>query len=208
MVDSICDWLLKKIMENDPSIEGDKSEIIYYGLQNLVGELPKGFFILLVAWICGVFKLVLLGTIVFLVYRAFAGGVHLKTHLSCFCVSTLLIVGGTVFAKEVLYDNYIIIYTILASINFILAMLYAPADTENRPIMKESQRKRQKIESLLTVGVVYIISTFIIKEQIIGNLFMYMLTVESLMITPAAYKLFDNKSGEERRNEILGKVKT
>lgn len=203
MVDSICDWLLKKITANDPSIDEDKSEIIYYGLQNIIGELPKGFFILLVAWLCGVFKLVLLGTIVFLVYRAFAGGVHLKTHLSCFCVSTFLIVGGTVFAREFLYENYVIVYTVLAIINFIIAILYAPADTENRPIMKESQRKRQKIESLLTISVVYIFSTFIIQEQIIGNLFMYMITVESLMITPIAYKLFDNKSGEERRNEIL-----
>ena len=203
MVDSICDWLLKKITANDPSIDEDKAEIIYYGLQNIIGELPKGFFILLVAWLCGVFKLVLLGTIVFLVYRAFAGGVHLKTHLSCFCVSTFLIVGGTVFAREFLYENYVIVYTVLAIINFIIAILYAPADTENRPIMKESQRKRQKIESLLTISVVYIFSTFIIQEQIIGNLFMYMITVESLMITPIAYKLFDNKSGEERRNEIL-----
>lgn len=203
MVDSICDWLLKKITANDPSIDEDKAEIIYYGLQNIIGELPKGFFILLVAWLCGVFKLVLLGTIVFLVYRAFAGGVHLKTHLSCFCVSTFLIVGGTVFAREFLYENYVIVYTVLAIINFIIAILYAPADTENRPIMKESQRKRQKIESLLTISVVYIFSTFIIQEQIIGNLFMYMITVESFMITPIAYRLFDNKSGEERRNEIL-----
>lgn len=203
MVDTICDWLLKKITENDPSIDEEKSEIIYYGLQNLVGELPKGFLILLVAWLCGVFKLVLIGTIVFLLYRGFAGGVHLKTHLSCFIVSTVLVVGSTIFAKEVLYENTFLVYTLLGIFNFILAILYAPADTENRPIMKKTQRNRQKIESVITVGIVYLISTFIIKNQIISNIFMYMITIESLMITPIAYKVFKNKSGEERRKEIL-----
>lgn len=203
VVDTICDWLLKKIMEKDATIDEEKSEIIYYGLQNLVGELPKGFFILLVAWLCGVFKLVLMGTVVFLVYRAFAGGVHLKTHLSCFLVSTFLVVGGTIFAKEFLYENTFLVYTILGIFNFALAALYAPADTENRPIMKESQRNRQKIESVIMVGLIYLISTFIIKNHVISNIFMYMITVESLMITPFAYKIFKNKSGEERRNEIL-----
>ena len=41
------------------------------------------------------------------------------------------------------------------------------------------------------------------SNQSIASLNMYMLTVESFMITPIAYKIFDNKNGEERRNEIL-----
>lgn len=203
MVDKICDWLLKKIIANDSTIDEEKSEIIYYGLQNIIGELPKGLFILLIAWVCGVFKLVLLGTVVFLIYRGFAGGVHLKTHFSCFWVSTLFIVGSTILAKEILFKNTFVVYTLLGLFNFLLALLYAPADTENRPIMREAQRKRQKFESLLMICLVYIFSTFVIEKQVISNLFMYMLTVESIMITPIAYKVFKNKSGEERRNEIL-----
>lgn len=203
MVDKICDWLLKKIIANDSTIDEEKSEIIYYGLQNIIGELPKGLFILLIAWVCGVFKLVLLGTVIFLIYRAFAGGVHLKTHFSCFWVSTLFIVGSTILAKEILFKNTFVVYTLLGLFNFLLALLYAPADTENRPIMREAQRKRQKFESLLMICLVYIFSTFVIEKQVISNLFMYMLTVESIMITPIAYKVFKNKNGEERRNEIL-----
>ena len=200
MVDSICDWLLKKIMENDSSIDEEKSEIIYYGLQNIIGELPKGFFILLVAWLCGVLDLVLIGTIPFLIYRGLAGGVHLKTHLSCIIISILLIIGSALLAKNVLLENPFLVYTALMLFNLILAFLYAPADTENRPIMKESQRKRQKIEAISMIGLIYFLSMFVIKNQSIASLNMYMLTVESLMITPIAYKIFNNKSGEERRN--------
>lgn len=203
MVDSICDWLLKKITANDPSIDEDKSEIIYYGLQNIIGELPKGIFILITAWICGVLDLVLIGTITFLLYRGFAGGVHLKTHISCLIISILLIIGSAFLAENVLFENTFLIYTCLMLFNLILAILYAPADTENRPIMKESQRKRQKIEAITMIIFIYILSMFVIKNQSIASLNMYMLTIESFMITPIAYKIFDNKSGEERRNEIL-----
>ncbi|MBR4110451.1 MAG: accessory gene regulator B family protein [Clostridia bacterium] len=203
MVDSICDWLLKKIMANDSTIDEDKSEIIYYGLQNIIGELPKGIFILLVAWVCGVLKLVLIGTITLLIYRGFAGGVHLKTHISCALTSIFLVIGSAYLAKNFLFENSFLIYTVLMILNLMLALLYAPADTENRPIMKESQRKRQKLESIIMIIFIYFLSIFVIKDQSIASLNMYMLTVESFMITPIAYKLFDNKSGEERRNEIL-----
>lgn len=203
MIDKICDNLLEKIIKNDSSIDEEKAEIIYYGLQNIIGELPKGLAILLVAALFGVFKLVLVGTAVMLVYRAFAGGVHLKTHLSCFLTSTILVIGGTCLAKEVTYENTFLIYTALFVFNLLMAILYAPADTENRPIMKESQMKRQKIESICMVVLIYSLSTFVIKERVITNLFMYMITVESFMITPLAYKVFKNKNGKERREEIL-----
>lgn len=203
MVDKICDSLLDKIRSNDPSIDEEKSEIIYYGLQNMIGELPKGIAILIIAAVLGVLKLVLLGSAVMLIYRGFAGGVHLKTHISCLITSTILVVGSTYFAKEFIYENTFWVYTLLFVFNFIMAMMYAPADTENRPIMKESQMKRQKVESVLMVTTVYIICTFIIKERVLTNLFMYMITSESLMITPLAYKIFHNKYGKERREEIL-----
>lgn len=203
MVDKICDSLLSKIRNNDPNIDEEKSEIIYYGLQNMIGELPKGLAILAIAALLGVFKLVLVGSVVMLIYRGFAGGVHLKTHISCLVTSTILVVGTTYFAKEFIYENTFLVYTILFVFNFVMAIMYAPADTENRPIMKESQMKRQKIESVLMVIAVYIICTFVIKEKVLTNLFMYMITSESLMITPLAYKIFHNKYGKERREEIL-----
>ena len=203
MVDKICDTLLNRIRMSDSTIDDEKAEIIYYGLQNLIGELPKGFIILAIAGLLGVLKLVLVGTVVLMIYRGFAGGVHLKTHISCLFTSIFLVIGGTYLAEKVIYDNYLVIYLILFLFNYIIAFLYAPADTENRPIMKESQMKRQKCESLIMVFAIFLLSSFVIKDRVIANLFMYMITAESMMITPIAYKVFDNKTGEKRRREIL-----
>ncbi len=66
--------------------------------------------------------------------------------------------------------------------------------------------KRRKIESYITVILIYILSSFIIKDQSYTNIMMYTITIESIMITPLAYKIFDNKTGEKRRREILSSM--
>lgn len=203
MVDKICDTLLNKIRKADLSIDDEKAEIIYYGLQNLVGELPKIFIVCIISIILGLFNQIIIGTIVLMAYRGFAGGVHLKTHISCLLTSVFLMIGSAYLAKYYIYENVLFIYSLIFLVDFIIALIYAPADTENRPIMKESQRKRQKIVSCFIVLIIYILSTFIITDRTITNLFMYMIFIESFMITPLAYKIFDNKTGEERRKAIL-----
>ena len=149
MVDKICDTLLNKIRKADLSIDDEKAEIIYYGLQNMIGELPKVIIIFCVAALIGIFKLVVIGTIVLMVYRGLAGGIHLKSHISCLLVSMTMMYGSIYLAREIVFDNTYLVYTILCLIDTFLAFLYAPADTENRPIIKEEQRRRQKIESIL-----------------------------------------------------------
>lgn len=206
MVDKICTWILEKMKKQDDSIDEEKAEIIYYGLQNLIGELPKGIIIIGIAIMLGIIKWVIVGTVVLLTYRAFAGGVHLKGHVTCLTFSTLVIIGGIYLIKSIVFEDTLYIYTILLFINLMLITLYAPADTENRPIMKESQMKRRKIESYITVILIYILSSFIIKDQSYTNIMMYTITIESIMITPLAYKIFDNKTGEKRRREILSSM--
>lgn len=206
MVDKICDFLLEKIKKDDKTVDEEKAQIIYYGLQNMVGEFPKVIIILITSAVLGIFDLVMSGTIVLLIYRGFAGGVHLKTHLSCILMSSLVMIGGTYLMKVISFENTLYIYTLILLVNLLLVTLYAPADTENRPIMKETQRRRQKIECYITILIIYFFSAFVIKNQMYSNMFMYVITIESLMLTPLAYKIFDNKLGTERRNEILSSM--
>ena len=194
MVDSICDWLLKKNTDNDPSINEEKSEIIYYGLQNIIGELPKGIFILIVAWICGVLDLVFIGTIPFLIYRGFAGGAHLKTHISCLVISILLIIGSAFLAKNFLFENPILIYTMLMIFNLILAILYAPADTEAVPILRKKDRNLKRKLSYITMTLT-LICAVIIKNNTISNLLIVGTLMQTLSISGFMYKITKCKFG-------------
>ena len=41
MIDKICTYLTNRIRKEMPEIDDEKAEIIMYGLQNIIGELPK-----------------------------------------------------------------------------------------------------------------------------------------------------------------------
>ena len=45
MVDKICTYLTNRIRKEMPEIDDERAEIIMYGLQNIIGEIPKIFLI-------------------------------------------------------------------------------------------------------------------------------------------------------------------
>lgn len=41
MIDKICENLLKKIRQESPDIDDEKADVIFYGLELIIGEIPK-----------------------------------------------------------------------------------------------------------------------------------------------------------------------
>ena len=72
--------------------------------------------------------------------------------------------------------------------------LYAPADTENIPILSKKERKRKKNLSyiFLTIG---LIASCVISINEISNILLLSYFVQSVSITKFAYKLTKNKYG-------------
>ena len=56
MLDKICDFLTNRIRKEMPEIDDEKAEVINYGLQNIIGEIPKIFLVLAIAYVLGIFK--------------------------------------------------------------------------------------------------------------------------------------------------------
>lgn len=46
MIDKICEFLTNRIRKEMPEIDDDRAAVINYGLQNIIGELPKIIFII------------------------------------------------------------------------------------------------------------------------------------------------------------------
>ena len=74
--------------------------------------------------------------------------------------------------------------------------LYAPADTENVPILRKSERKQKQALSylMLSTGIVLAI---IIKDSVISNILLLGNLIQSVMITRLAYRLTGSKYGYE-----------
>ena len=91
MIDKFCAYLTKKIRKEMPEVDDERAEIIMYGLQNIIGELPKGIIILMIAYILGIFKLTVISILIIAPYRCVSGGVHMKTHICCIIYTLLFL---------------------------------------------------------------------------------------------------------------------
>lgn len=201
MVDKFCDFLTNKIRKEDPEIDDEKAEVINYGLHLIVGEIPKFFIIMGIALILGILKETLISYIVLMPFRGTSGGFHLKSHLGCIVGTTAFYCGMILLAKYLtLYGSikYIITF-IIWLFGMIMVKLYAPADTENVPIISKVERNKKKILSYITLTLSIIVALFI-KNAIISNIIIYGMLFQSITITRLAYKLTNNKYGYEVYN--------
>ena len=143
MIDKICKFLTNKMREEMPDIDDERAEIINYGLKNIIGEIPKIFIMLGIAYALGVLKLALETFLIILPYRTFSGGFHLKTHIGCIVCTSLMYIGPAYLAQYIEITGIVKIASIIMIWIFgiIMLTLYAPADTENVPILRKSERK-------------------------------------------------------------------
>lgn len=207
MIKKICNFLTKKIQEANPEIDDEKAEIINYGLQNLIGEVPKFFILLGIAYLLGIWKLAIITFFIMLPYRAASGGFHLHSHLGCIIGTTLMYCGTALLSQNINLNPEYIKYILVAFVwifGLIMIKLYAPADTENVPILSKKERKKKRIQSyiLLTINLVLAI---LIKNNTISNVFIFGTLIQTLTITRLAYTLTKNKYGYElyQNGELL-----
>ncbi len=85
MVDKFCDYLTKKIRIDNPEIDDEREEIINYGIHLIVGEIPKFFIIMGIAYLLGVFDLTILAYFLVLPYRAVSRRISLKNTYRMYC---------------------------------------------------------------------------------------------------------------------------
>lgn len=198
MIDKITQSLTDKIRKEMPDVDDERAEVINYGLQILLGEVPKTFIMLLIAYLLGVFKLTLITFLILMPYRTFSGGFHLKTHIGCIISTCAFYCGTALLAKYIVLNNiakYILII-LLGIFGILMIKLYAPADTENVPILSKKIRKQKQILSYITF-IIGLLIALVIKNNIISNIIIFGYLMQTCMITKLVYRLTNNKYGYE-----------
>lgn len=198
MIDNICMFLTNKIRKEMPEIDDERAEIINYGLQNIIGEIPKIFLVVGISWILGILKETLLAILIITPYRIFSGGFHLKTHIGCI-IGTTLFYCGTAFISKYIILLPIVKYILIALLwifGIWMIKLYAPADTESVPILREKERKQKQILSYITLTIALIIASFIPYNNV-SNIIIFGYLIQTINITRLAYRLTNNKYGHE-----------
>lgn len=198
MIDNICTFLTNKIRKEMPEVDDERAEVIFYGLQNIVGEIPKIFLLFVIAYFVGILKETVIAFFLLLPYRSASGGFHLKTHLGCILGTCTFYFSIVIFSKYIIFEQMIKYLAVLLVWIFGMLMIkkYAPADTENVPILAKSDRKKKQMLSYIffTIGLVLAI---LIKDNMFSNMLLFGNLIQTLTITKLAYKLTKNKYGYE-----------
>lgn len=199
MIEKICESLTKKIQEQMPEVDNERAEVIKYGLEIIIGEIPKLILLVVVAIILKIGWLVVFAYLTMLPYKVMAGGFHLKTNIGCLIGTFTVYYGNVLLSKymviEPIYLKYIIII-VTWIFSIIMISLYAPADTINLPILRKKERKTKKILSYI-FATIMLIGSLVIKNNTLANILLINVIVESVCISRLAYKITKNEYGYE-----------
>ena len=199
MIEKICNFLISKMRKQLPDIDDEKAEVLNYGLQLVIGEVPKIFLLILIAFLLGIGPLTLLTFLLILPYKMASGGFHLKTHLGCIIGTTSFYCGIVLLSKNIAIEPEMLKYAIITAVwlfGMLMCKLYAPADTENVPILSQKERKKKRIASYITLSIT-LIAAVIIKDSTISNILIFGTLFQSIIITKLAYRITNNKYGYE-----------
>lgn len=199
MIDKICEYLTNKIRKQMPEVDDEKAEIINYGIQLIVGEIPKIFLMFGLGIILGLWWQTLLAFFLLLPYKTVSGGFHMKTHIGCFLCTNLVYCGNayisTIWNFPSEMSKHITILGVLI-LGIIMVSIYAPADTENLPILTKKERKTKKILSYVFLILSLAVAAFV-PNTVISNLIIIGTFIQTLSITRIAYIITKNKYGYE-----------
>ena len=198
MIDKVCQYLTNRIRKEMPEIDDERAEVIMYGLQVIIGELPKGLLILFIAYFFGILKFTAIAILIIAPFRCFSGGTHMRTHIGCIISTSILYMIPAILSQHFILTG--IIKNIMAVIVWVFGMfmvkLYAPADTENVPILSKKERKQKQIFSYIILSVEIIIA-ILINNATISGIIIFGDFIQTLTITRLAYNLTKNRYGHE-----------
>lgn len=199
MIEKICIYLTNKIRKHTPDMDDEQAEVINFGLQLIVGEIPKIFLLVLIAFLLGVGPLTLLAFMLILPYKSASGGFHLKTHLGCIVGTIAFYCGNVLISQNIVLEPLYIKFIVIALVwIFGMAMCtkYAPADTENVPILSTKERNKKRKLSYITLTISLIVAA-IVPNSTISNIIIIGMLFQSISITKLAYQITKNKYGYE-----------
>ncbi len=167
------------------NITKDEESIIRYGMQIVYYNSSKFAIILLAALFLGIISEVCTVFIIMATIRSFAFGFHADNSLPCVFLTFINIFGVVYFS---LFDLSLLIKIILSLVAFILFAVYAPADTEERPLVDCRKRKKFKI-IVMIIWFTYVILACFVEKQL-SNMIVLSLFFMAFNTCPILYILF------------------
>lgn len=187
------DLLINSMMNNVSKYhdyDEKKLKRIKYGLSTLYINVTKLSTLFFIAYILGIIKTLLLLMASYNILRLFAYGVHAKKSIHCWISSLMIFLILPYICNYIQISKYLKL--IISIICIILISIYAPADTEKRPLINKNKRIIFKIISII-LSIIYSIVIYFTNNILLSNCMFFGLTLETIIILPITYKIFGVK---------------
>lgn len=187
MKNKIVNYCLNIIKKNYLDYDDEKIAVIKYGLEGIYLTITKLVIIIILAYILGLFKELIIFILIYSMIRMVSFGLHATKSWICLITSTLIFIVIPYICKYMIFPVWI--KSIIGIVMIILFYKNAPADTKKRPIVNKNRRLFLKFSSVL-ICVLFTFLSIFINNVFISNCFILSLIVQSFMISPLVYKTF------------------
>ncbi len=171
--------------------DSDERDILIFGVQRFLEDITKIIIITIIAAFLGILKEVYVVFAVMMVYKNFVGGAHARTNLECVFFTTLCCFIPIYMSKFFLLSNskllILTVFTVIFSI--VIIVKFAPADTENIPIVNKKQRLKLKIGAGIVLPVIIIFFGMVIRDSYLYEIVLICLNISNFNTTPLMYRL-------------------
>ena len=165
----------------------EQLEKIQYGLESIYLAISKVIVILGISSLLGIFKEAILFLLLFNILRFVAFGLHASKSIYCWISSSIAFLLIPFLCIN--FEFPLIFHIISSIIGFTSFALFAPADTNKRPLINKKKRVIYKILSII-FALIYIVLIFTISNLLIKNMLTFALILETILILPITYKIF------------------
>lgn len=178
---------LQLVSDIYPNYNKSKIDEIRYGLESIYLSITKVIVILLVTFLLGIHKEAIAVLLFFNGLRVTAFGLHASKSWMCWLSSSILFIGIPYLCLYVKIPNTLQYLIIIFSI--LCFLIYAPADTKKRPLVRKNKRIKFKLLTLLITSI-YLFIFFDTDSLFIKNAVILSMLLESVLIHPFTYRMF------------------
>ena len=167
-----------------------KLKKLNYGLQGIYSLVVKLTVIIIISIITKTISQTLLFLLFYSGIRTYSFGWHAKTIIRCWISSIIVYNIIPLLIKSYTIPN--IIGYIILTFALLSMIVWSPADTEKRPLIRKEHRKKCKIISIL-VMITYIVLSTLNINYLINNAIIYASFIQSLFVNPLFYKITNTR---------------
>lgn len=157
-----------------------------YGLQVLYTIITKTGGILLLSLLLNAFKEALVLMLLYGTLRIFGHGIHTNKSSECWFISIICYAICPLLIKFYTFDfKYVLLSFVISFIGFIL---WAPADTPKKPLIRKNRRIFFKIATCI-ISLILLFISYKNYSQFLTNCIFFAYLMELIAVCPLTYKL-------------------